>query len=223
MRIILKPLGFFIILGCFLLLIVAVVSRNGGSQSASSKEPVATTTVATLSQLPVAESSVKAAPPQGVLLMPDITSREWLDMITPAATGDKPVAAVLTTVPASVPDHPYARHIKIISTNNKPWYIQIARPLSVSLKAGKRIRLTFWGRSKDSCPITAAVEQNAAPYAKVVYQVENLTPEWKQYTEEWTQTSSTPENWAKMDFQVGHKVGEVELTGVIIRQVDGGK
>jgi hypothetical protein len=57
----------------------------------------------------------------------------------------------------------------------------------------------------------------------VIYKEEALTPEWKQYTEEWTQTSNTPANWAKMDFHLGHKVGEVELTGVIIRQVSGGK
>lgn len=151
--------------------------------------------------------------------MPDIASNEWLQMITPPTAGEKGVESDITVVDASVPGHPRARHIDILAVNGKPWHIQIARPLSVPLKKGDRIRLTFWARSKNSCPVSAVVEQNAAPYTKVIFQTEMLTPEWKQYTEEWTQVTNTPENWAKMDFQLGHKVGEIELTGVIIRKV----
>ncbi|MBC8137092.1 MAG: carbohydrate binding domain-containing protein [Fibrella sp.] len=186
----------------------------------SSANPAATTPQ---SQPSAPTPPVKVAFPPGVLLMPDIASNEWLTMITPAAKGSKGVDAVISVVDASVPGHPRARRIDTRSVNGKAWDIQIARPLSVSLKKGKRIRLTFWGRSKDSCSVSSVVEQNADPYTKIAYKTIHLTPDWKQYTEEWTQPLDTPENWAKMDFHLGHKVGEIELTGVIIRQVGVGE
>ncbi|MBC7808502.1 MAG: carbohydrate binding domain-containing protein [Akkermansiaceae bacterium] len=227
MRIVLKPAGLMFILGGFLLLIVALVWRDRSPSVPPSRQMAAAASLATSptatvppSQSPVS-APVKTALPPGVLLMPDITSNEWLTLLTPATTGNKGADAILSTVNASVPGHPWARHISIRSVSDKAWEVQIARPLSVPLRKGKRIRLTFWGRSKDSCPVSAVVEQNADPYTKVVYHVQNLTPEWKQYTEEWTQPLDAPANWAKMDFHLGHKVGEVELTGVIIRQAGG--
>lgn len=223
MRIILKPAGLMFIIGGILLLLVVAVWKNRDAAEPALRAKAGSSAASTSpSRTPDSAPSVKVPLPPGVLLMPDIASNEWLKLITPPAPGGKAVEAAVTVVDADVPGHPYARRIDVIVVNEKPWDIQIARPLSVSLKKGNRIRLTFWGRSKDSCPVTAVVEQHGAPYAKVVYKVENLTPEWKQYTEEWTQPSDTPENWAKMDFHLGHKVGSIELTGVIIRQVSTG-
>jgi hypothetical protein len=108
--------------------------------------------------------------------MPDIASPEWKWLITPATNGAKGASADHTVVDATVPGHPHARRIRIATVSDKAWETQLARPLSVPLTKGKRIRLTFWGRSKDSCAITAVVEQNGAPYTKVIYKEEALTP-----------------------------------------------
>lgn len=225
MRIILKPVGVLFILGGFLLLIFVAFGRNRvqtGSVPPSQGLDVGMAR-GVASKAPAVTPSVKVALPPGVLLMPDIASPEWQWLITPATNGAPGAVADHSVVDAPVPGHSRARRINISAISANPWEIQLARPLSVPLTKGKRIRLTFWGRSENSCPVTAVVEQNTAPYTKVIYKEEVLTPEWKQYTEEWTQASDTPANWAKMDFHLGHKVGEVELTGVIIRQVSGGK
>lgn len=210
MRIVLKPAGLLFFLASFLLLIVVAVWRG------RTPPPVAANSPARVAQNAPAAPSVQASLPPDVLLMPDITSSGWQDLVA------APAEATISVVDASVPGHPHARQINVRSITSNAWDVQIARPLSVPLKKGKRIRLTFWGRSKNSCPVTAVVEQNAEPFTKIIFHTQNMTPEWKQYTEEWTQGSDTPANWAKMDFHVAHKVGEVELTGVIIRVVPSG-
>ena len=82
------------------------------------------------------------------------------------------------------------------------------------------MRLTYWARSKDRCTIAAVVEQASDPYTKVATRTATLTPEWKQYSEEWEQTADTEPGWAHIDFQVGHKLGELEITGVQLDSVE---
>jgi Carbohydrate binding domain len=143
------------------------------------------------------------------ILEPDITGNQWNELITKGKLTHK-------VVPATVEKHPFARQISVVTVGENAWDLQLAHPLDVAFKKGNRLRLTYWGRSKESCQILAVVEEAKAPYTKVVSRTTSLTPEWKEYTEEWMQEADTPSGWAKVNFQVGTKVGTIELTGVAI-------
>jgi len=215
MKVILKPIGLICIIGAFGLLTAVAFFRNNNSNTAL---PVVTTgnNMSVNKSVPPATraaTTTATSLPPGVLLMPDIASDEWQNLI---GNGKSDSAIVDSTVAY----HPHARRLTTTAAGTHPWDLQLAHPLNVALKGGKKIRLTFWARSKDSCPLTAVVEQNAEPYTRVVSQDVQLTPNWQQYTAEWVQTADTTDKWAKMDFQYGQKIGEIELTGVTIHEVD---
>lgn len=219
MRIIIKPIGLALIVVAILVPTGLLLLRKPApTADTGTKGTQATPSVQAAQPGDAARSSRKIALPPGVLLVPDIASDEWQTLVGKTPEGSTLAQVEHRIVSATVPGHPHARQVTVLHLGTQPWDIQIAHPLDVALKKGKRIRLTYWARSKDSCPITAVVEQNADPYTKVVYRVQKLTPKWQKFTEEWVQPSDTPDNWAKMDFHLAHKVGEIELTGVIIRQ-----
>jgi hypothetical protein len=143
------------------------------------------------------------------ILEPNITGNQWKELITTGYLTHK-------VVPATVESHPFARQITVSKVGKNAWDLQLAHSLDVAFKKGSRLRLTYWGRSKSNCEILAVVEEAKAPYTKVVSRSTNLTPEWKEYNEEWIQETDTPSGWAKVNFQVGSKVGTIELTGVAI-------
>lgn len=227
MRVIIKPAGLICLVSAFGVLTAASVWRyqswKAGQDDATalSAPPAAVAANAAAEDYAANPSadSVTAAPktpavkkplPPGVLLMPDISSSNWKFLNTNGRSTSEFVAA-------DVPGHPRARRIRIEDVRVNHWDVQMAHPLEVAFKKGQRVRLTYWARSKDSCPIAATVEQYLPPYSKIVYREESLTPEWRQYSEEWDQTEDKPADWAKIDFQIGYKKGEIEITGVIIR------
>lgn len=224
MRVIIKPAGLVCILGAFGVLTAAALWKyNTAGQPGEPAKALARPTpppaaavaasAAAASAAATSTSAPAAAPvkmPPGVLLMPDIASANWKPLITKGEVESDIVSA-------SVPGHPRARRIRVTELGENHWDLQLAHPLDAPFRKGTRMRLTYWARSKDSCPVGTTVEQYAAPYDKVVFKEEKLTPEWKQYAEEWEQQADTPPGWAKVDFQVGYKAGEIEITGVILR------
>jgi Carbohydrate binding domain len=237
MRIILKPAG----LAVALLLLAAVATfvflRSRPSQpdaslatpepTISTPEPIAATPAPDALSVtnpadtitpPADASPTPSLPPvdwtnSKRILEPNITGNNWKELITTGSLTHK-------VVPATVENHPFARQITVGEMGKNAWDLQLAHPLDVAFKKGSRLRLTYWGRSKESCPVLAVIEQAKAPYAKVVSRSTNLTPEWKEYNEEWIQETDTPSGWAEVDFQVGAKVGVVELTGVAIDVIE---
>jgi hypothetical protein len=206
MRVILKPAGLICLVGAFAVLATVALWKKDAAA------PTVGAPGAAASSSPSAPSTAPGRPlPAGVLLTPDIASDNWKPLITTGKSSS-------SVVDATVPGHPRARRIVVEEAGANPWDVQFAHPLDAPFRKGDRLRLTYWARSKDSCPMTTAVEQSAEPYDKIVYKQEQLTPEWKQYTEEWEQQSDTPPGWAKVDFQVGAKAGEIEITGVILRR-----
>ena len=141
------------------------------------------------------------------ILEPDVTGPNWRALTTKGKSE-------MTVVPCTIKGHPFARQIEIAELGANPWDLQLAHPLDVAFKKGSHVRLTYWGRSAEGCTIAAVVEQATEPYTKVASRNVKLTPEWKQYSEEWLQTADTESGWAHIDFQVGYQKGTIELTGV---------
>ncbi|GEM_PF-3157426 len=231
--VILKPAGLLVILGAFCVLTVIAFWRYkpgdngaGAAPGASAAAAAAARTAAASATAPPPPSGSTASPfavspsaaprPAGVLLAPDIASEAWKLLVSNPPTENM----TTSVVDASVPGHPRARRFTITAVGENFWGLQVAHTLDAPFQKGKRYRLTYWARSKDSCPMLTVVEQSEEPYAKIVTKEERLTPEWKQYSEEWVQESDTPPGWAKVDFQVGYKVGQIEVTGVILRVVN---
>lgn len=218
MRVILKPAGLACLIGAFGLLTAASLWRYQTARNAGPKSVAAPAAPARADAPPPPAADtpadvpapVKRALPPGVLLLPDIGSPEWRFLNTAGKASS-------VMVDSPIPGHPRARRITVEAVGTNSWDVQIARPLEVAFKKGQRVRLTYWAHSKDSCQLAATVEQSAAPYTKIVYRQEQLTPEWKQFQQEWEQGEDTPPGWAKVDFQIGYKVGEIEVTGVVIR------
>lgn len=223
MKLVIKPAG--ILLLCISLgVLVFLAVRNRGLEGTTGAAPPPAGKPAAVAGAAPATGSTSATPLPPVdwkkarhILEPDIASQNWRMLLTSGGA-----EAEQNVVEASVKGHPFARRVTIKKTGPNPWDIQIAHPLSTTFKKGQRLRLTYFARSPESCPITAVVEQAQKPYEKLAYREAQLTPEWVQYNEEWEQNQDTPSDWAHIDFQVGKKPGKVEITGVVIEAVDAG-
>jgi hypothetical protein len=239
MRIIVKPAGLLVALGILAGLGAVIFFKTRPSNETSEPSPSNTNLTITEPTSPVSatpNASIASPEPAGQesteqteaiqtnlppvdwknskrILEPNITGNQWKELITTGNLTHK-------VVPATVEKHLFARQITIDEVGKNAWDLQLAHPLDVAFKKGSRLRITYWGRSKESCPILAVVEQDKAPYTKVVSRSTNLTPEWKEYNEEWLQETDTPSGWAKVNFQVGTKLGVIELTGVAIDVVE---
>ena len=224
MNVILKPAGLLVVLGAFGVMGYLALSHKTKTNSAPSlPESVPLATPATVSSSPKTQeggSKELSDRPQGKvnwsgakhILEPDITGPNWHQLITKGRIENKIVAS-------TVPGHAFAKQLLIGELGVNPWDLQIAHPLDVAFKKGSHVRLTYWGRSKDSCTIAAVVEEANEPYTKIASRNATLTPGWKQYSEEWDPKANTEPGWAHIDFQVGYKVGEIELTGVVLEEV----
>lgn len=221
MRVILKPAGLFCLVGAFGVLtavavqrvkpstrVVAVPLPAPGSASSDAGSPAA-----------AASPSARATPapvwgkPKHVL-EPDIASQNWRLLISGGAE------AKVDVVPASVPGHPFARRVSASKVTSQHWDVQIAHPLEKAFRKGQHLRLTFWARSPQSSPVAAVVEQASAPYTKLNFKKYELSPEWRQFTEEWDQPDDTPPSWAEVDFQAAYQPGVIEVTGVEIFEME---
>lgn len=213
MKVILKPAGVVFVLAAFGVLVFVALPKKINTMSPSSPpDAPATTAVAAPSggggpELSTRTSSKVNWSKAKQILKPDITGPNWRMLVGKGKM-------VNTVVPSSIDGHQFARHLTIETLGSNPWNLQIAHPLEVAFKKGTHVRLTYWGRSKDSCTLAAVVEQAGEPYTKITSRTAKLTPEWKQYSEEWEQTADTEPGWAHINFQVGYQVGELELTGV---------
>jgi hypothetical protein len=226
MNVILKPAGLLVVLGAFGVMGYLAISRKAKPEVVVIPESVPLAS-------PAAGATPKAAPqasegggkelsdrPQTKInwrgakhiLEPDITGPNWHQLITKGKLESSVVAS-------SVPGHKFAKQLRISELGVNPWDLQLAHPLDVAFKKGSHVRLTYWGRSKDSCTVAAVVEEANEPYTKIASRNMTLTPEWKQYSEEWDPKADTEPGWAHIDFQVGYKLGEIELTGVILEEV----
>ena len=98
-----------------------------------------------------------------------------------------------------------------------PYYqIQLSHPITTDLPDGTRIRLRFWGRSTTSNPVHAVVEQSRSPYSRALDQELQLTPQWREYV----CTATVPAyglGGLAARFQIGDKVGAIELAGIILQ------
>ncbi|MBB6052573.1 carbohydrate binding domain-containing protein [Armatimonas rosea] len=214
MKVILKPAGVLVVFGAFGVLAFVALPKKvtppevAPSSAPSNESPVASASAAgggpelsTRSSGKVNWSKAKQ------ILKPDITGPNWRMLVGKGKMEN-------TVVPSSIAGHQFARRLTIGTLGSNSWDLQIAHPLEVAFKKGTHVRLTYWGRSKDSCTLAAVVEQAGDPYTKITSRTAKLTPEWKQYSEEWEQTADTEPGWAHINFQVGYQVGELELTGV---------
>lgn len=222
MKVILKPAGVLVVLAAFGALAVLAITKKAKQPEAMSRPPTPARSEAVPKFSKTGGSSQELSTRSLAkvnwarakrILEPDITGPNWHSLITKGKVEN-------AVVPAMIAGHPFARHITITELGVNPWDLQIAHPLEVAFKKKSHVRLTYWGRSKDGCNIAAVVEQASEPYAKVASRVAKLTPEWKQYSEEWEQTADTEPGWAHIDFQVGYQIGEIELTGVQLDSVE---
>lgn len=219
MKIILKPAGVVVVLASFGVLAFIALPRKTEpvpvAPTPGAPEPATASVVnvagggaelSTRTRAKVDWSKAKQ------ILKPDITGPNWRMLVGKGKMEN-------SVVPSSIAGHRFARRLVIGQLGSSSWDLQIAHPLDVAFKKGSHVRLTYWGRSKDSCTLAAVVEQAGDPYTKITSRTAKLTPEWKQYAEEWEQTADTKPGWAHINFQVGYKVGELELTGVELVEV----
>lgn len=222
MKIILKPAGVAVVLLAFGVLAFVAVPRKTAPQK-NAVAPIASRTNATPTdaeslrtsggpELSVRSSATVDWKKSTRILEPNITGTTWRQLVG---------AGNMTTrvVPSSVVGHAFARQLSIQTLGKNSWDLQIAHPLQVAFKKGSHVRLTYWARSKDGCKVAAVVEQATEPYTKIATRIAELTPEWKQYAEEWEPTADTEPGWAHINFQVGYKTGALELTGVQLDEV----
>lgn len=101
----------------------------------------------------------------------------------------------------------------------EPYYMaQISRTIPGDLKAGSRLRFTFWARSAGRSPMRATVERTTPPYTGVVEL--NIEPgaEWKRYTGMGA-TEGYGLDGLSAHFQTGRGPGEIEIAGVTVENL----
>jgi len=196
-RIILKPAGAVtILLAFFLITAVAVRRQTAGAETLPSRE------------------TVPAAAVGGNLLADsNINSTAW-GMIKTAGE------AHAEAVPGPNADLPDARRfIVTLASRTGSWDIQCYQPLQQPLKRGSHVRLTFWARSPQHCPLTAVIEQVNEPYNRYMAKDFILSPQWQQYVADAVQNADVPSDLAKLDLQLAQKEGTIDIAGVSLRAI----
>jgi Carbohydrate binding domain len=219
MNVILKPAGVVVVLATFGVLAFVALPKKKERESVAPppRAPVSVTSPAASGDGSNIELSTRSSAKidwkkAKQILQPDITGSNWRMLVGKGKMEN-------TVVPSSIAGHSFARRLVVKELGANAWDLQIAHPLEVAFKKGSHVRLTYWGRSKDRCSLAAVVEQAQEPYTKITSRNVTLSPEWKQYAEEWQQTADTEPGWAHINFQVGYKSGELELTGVQLVEV----
>ena len=100
-----------------------------------------------------------------------------------------------------------------------PFYmIQLTRVVNEAIPQGHRVQLHFWARSSTNNPLRITVERNAAPYNAVGEQSPTLTPTWQEFSVEGA-SPGYGEKGISAHFQMGQKVGVVEITGATLTDI----
>jgi GH35 family endo-1,4-beta-xylanase len=94
------------------------------------------------------------------------------------------------------------------------WQVQWMQAAPAALPKGSVLRLKFWARSETRNPVVAVYEHAADPYEKLLSELIVLSPEWEEYALVFTLPQDVPAQWAGVRFQMGHKAGTVEMTGI---------
>lgn len=94
-----------------------------------------------------------------------------------------------------------------------PWDIQTYQPIEDALPAGAQIQVRFWARSKDNGAITAVIEQQAAPYNRLIAKEISLSPQWRSFSVETRTTRALPSGWAKVGLQLATRPSVIEIAG----------
>ncbi len=79
---------------------------------------------------------------------------------------------------------PFKRAVRVVNAHPKgspPWLARLEQPLSVGLKAGRRLMIKAWMRSPDSARVGMYVEIARPPFDKSPQQELALTPQWQEY------------------------------------------
>jgi GH35 family endo-1,4-beta-xylanase len=75
-----------------------------------------------------------------------------------------------------------AIHIRIPKDNGKPtWEYNLVQPIGLSVPKGKRLVLSFWGRSPDAARVSAFVQLGRGSYPDAFRESFKLSPEWKKF------------------------------------------
>ena len=96
----------------------------------------------------------------------------------------------------------------------KPWSVLFTQAVAPALKAGEPVSLRFWARADAPAKIAGMLEQNAAPYDKIVEGEADLTTEWKPF--DWS--GKVPRDFeagsTRLTFHLGYGAAKIELAGV---------
>jgi hypothetical protein len=189
MRVIIKPMGFVLILVSFVVLAALIFI------------PLAKTAK------PLTGGKTWALSLSNVANDPD----GWgVSQLTP----DSATARINTLTDGPAGNEKSAKITVAKADKEQSWYVQSIYTLKEPLAQGQPLTLRFWARSSDSKTIVVVFEQNYEPYEKDLAQRVPLTPEWKQYSYSFITTRAYDSGKSKLGFQIGETTGDFEFTGV---------
>ena len=163
--------------------------------------------------LPNREALPAAAASGNLLADSDINSTAWGMIKTAGAAHAEPA-------PGPNADLPDARRFVVtLPSTTGSWDIQCYQSLQRPLKRGSHIRLTFWARSPQHCPLAAVIEQVNEPHARYMAKDFVLSPQWQQYVVDAVQNADVPSDLAKLDLQLAQKAGTIDIAGVSLRAI----
>jgi hypothetical protein len=214
MRVIIKPLGAF-------LLLVAIVSLSFLTLKASRRNAMATTNLPAVAPgQPVPPSAsremgtVRAADaptaPASAIGIPLIeagtTTWKLQKKITEGALN-------IVSVSDSPAGFKQAIQIKYAAepTDHYP-RVQAKRKIPFPLTNNKPLVLRFWGRSPEKGRVRAVFEIAQKPFDKDLDQTFALTPEWKHYELSFTTSKDYPSDGSQIALQVGNDAGTYEFS-----------
>lgn len=189
MRIVIKPMGFALIVAAVLVLSALLLLPMGKGTQGKSK------------QVPISIASEDPEKWEYSELLPQAGSISVIPLTGGPAGNQK---AVKLTV--EKPD------------SSKAWHVQTFHVFTDSFPKGQNMTLRFWARSSVSKPVKVVFEELQEPYGKDLEQQIPTTPEWKQFTYDFTTTRDYLSQQSKVGFQVGELAGDFEFTGVELVQ-----
>ncbi|MDQ3813355.1 MAG: endo-1,4-beta-xylanase, partial [Armatimonadota bacterium] len=112
---------------------------------------------------------------------------------------------------------PFKRALRVVlnpKPGDEPWSIMMRQPIDASIKKGDPLVLRLWLRSPESIRVGVFVEENKQPYAKLLGQTLDLTPEWKEYELRGEAKADYKREDTHLVFHLGHAPGTLEMAGI---------
>lgn len=219
MRIVIKPAGAALLLLAIGTLVVLLVKKGQAPAPGAGKTPVGASSAKGATAAGKVSGSSRPRPkPSGDAII-DPLEKKWALLTQPPAKA-KMEEFKADDMPGGT--NPHAVHLEVSEVDtSKYWCAQLLKQVSRPIEAGHKLEVRFWGRSKQKTSVYVVFEEGETPHAADLSKVVQFTPDWQEYTMEFSTIKDHTAVPANFCIKAGIMPGEIDIAD--IRVYDFGK